>query len=88
MEEERKDGRSCSMKLNSEDEIDDYSSEDVSMIIQAYMACTLYESIVHGDVSFSLNFDKNVEFGIYDCGGGRSYKVLEFELESNGAILY
>ena len=50
---------------------------DVSMIIQAYMGCTLYESIVHGDVSFPVNFYKAVEIGIYDCGGGR---VLEFEL--------
>ena len=53
------------------------------MIIQAYMGCTLYESIVHGDVSFPVNFDKAVEFD-----SGRWYSVLEFELESNGAILY
>ena len=53
------------------------------MIIQAYMGCTLYESIVHGDVSFPVNFDKAVEFD-----SGRCYTVLEFELESNGAILY
>ena len=42
------------------------------------MGCTLYESIVHGDVSFPVNFDKAVEFAIYDCGGGR---LLEFELD-------
>ena len=58
------------------------------MIIQAYKECTLYESIVHGDVSFPINFDKAFEFGIYDCGSGRWYRVLEFELESNRAILY
>ena len=48
----------------------------------------MYGSIVHGDVSFPVNFDKAVEFGIYDRGCGRWNSVLEFELESNGAILY
>ena len=74
-------GGSCRIRLNSEDEIrriGDYSS----------MGCTLYESIVHGDVSFPVNFDEAVEFGVYDSGGGRWYRVLEFELESNGAVLY
>ena len=46
----------------------------------------MYESILHGDVSFPVNFDKGVEFGIYDCDGGRWYGGLQFELESNGAI--
>ena len=58
------------------------------MILQAYIGGTLYESIVHGDISFAVNFEKTVECGIYDSGGGRWYRVLEFELESNGAILY
>ena len=47
------------------------------MIIQAYMGCTLYESIVHSDVSFPVNFDKADEFGKYDCGGGRWYRPLK-----------
>ena len=57
---------------------------DVSMIIQAYMGWTLYESIVHDDVLFPVNFDKTVEFRIYDSGDGRWYRVPEFELQSNG----
>ena len=46
------------------------------------------DEIGHSDVSFPVNFDMAVEFGVYDSGGGRWYRVLEFELESNGAILY
>ena len=38
----------------------------------------MYESTVHCEVSFPVNFDMAVEFGIYDCGGGI---VLEFELD-------
>ena len=56
------------------------------MIIQAYMGCILYESIVHCDVSSPVDFDKTVQFGIYDSGGGRWYRDLEFELQSNGAV--
>ena len=44
----------------------------------------MYESIVHGDVSFPVNFDKAAEFN----SGRQWYRVLEFELESKGAILY
>ena len=57
---------------------------DVSMIIQEYTRCTLYESIVDGDVSLPVNFNKAAEFGIYDCGGGR---FSGFELDKNLAPL-
>ena len=29
----------------------------------------MYESIARDDVSFPVNFDKTVEFGVYDSGG-------------------
>ena len=54
----------CRIRMKSENLI------RITMIIQAYMGCTLYETIVHGDVSFPVNFDKTVEFGIYGSGGG------------------
>ena len=33
----------------------------------------------------SLYFDETVEFGVYDSGGGRWYRILAFEL---GAVWY
>ena len=44
----------------------------------------MYESIVDGDVSLPVNFNKAAEFGIYDCGGGR---FSGFELDKNLAPL-
>ena len=60
-------------------------SYEVLLINQANMGCALYQSVVRGDVSFPVNFDKAVEFAIYDCDGGR---VLEFELDKIFAPLF